>query len=189
MHWSVIKNAEWRLSLKRVQLLHICAERLHSAFIPRLSSYFTHLAPLLHNSFQYTLSYYTLLRIMFSYWYCILQNHTFSLALHHVDGFAKKSALHFHKTFNLMQNSLPDLILYCLPNYIQTYLFVQYRKQLWMFCQKKLKNHFWIVESTVLYLNFAVLVVSQWYILAKTTNILARILFWPLFLLIIDSFV
>ena len=136
MHWSVIKNAEWRLSLKRVQLLHICAERLHSAFIPRLSSYFTHLAPLLHNSFQYTLSYYTLLRIMFSYWYCILQNHTFSLALHHVDGFAKKSALHFHKTFNLMQNSLPDLILYCLPNYIQIYLFVQYRKRLWMFCQK-----------------------------------------------------
>ena len=73
---------------------------------------------------------------MFSHWYCILLNHTFSLALHHVDGFAKKSALHFHKTFNLMQNSLPDLILYCLPNYIQTYLFVQYRKQLWMFCQK-----------------------------------------------------
>ena len=60
---------------------------------------------------------------MFSYWYCILQNHIFSLALHHVDGFAKKSALHFHKTFNLMQNSLPDLILYCLPNYIQTHLF------------------------------------------------------------------
>ena len=45
MHWSIIKNAEWRLSLKRVQLLHICAERLHSAFIPRLSYYLTHLAP------------------------------------------------------------------------------------------------------------------------------------------------
>ena len=92
--------------------------------------------PLLHKFFQSTLSFYTLLYIMFSHWYCVLLNHTFSLALHHVDGFAKKSALHFHKTFNLMQNSLPDLILYCLPNYIQTYLFVQYRKQLWMFCQK-----------------------------------------------------
>ena len=119
---------------------------------------------------------------MFSHWYCMLLNYTFSLALHHVDGFAKKSALHFHKTFNLMQNSLPDLILYCLPNYIQTYLFVQYRKQLWMFCQKKLKNHFWIVESTVLCLKFAVLIVSQYDIhLQKMQIFFAQILFWTLF--------
>ena len=136
MHWSIIKKCRVKVEPKKVQLLHICAERLHSAFIPRLSYYLTHLA-LSCIFFQSTLSFYTLLYIMFSHWYCILLNHTFSLALHHVDGFAKKSALHFHKTFNLMQNSLPDLILYCLPNYIQIYLFVQYRKRLWMFCQKK----------------------------------------------------
>ena len=47
---------------------------------------------------------------------------------------------------------------------------------------KKLKNHFWIVESTVLCLKFAVLIVSQYDIhLQKIQILFAQILFWTLF--------